>query len=122
MTGSCWCGRSESGLCTGLHKFSEAEYKKFLEEKDKPKEEKQTEIKMKNDIPQVYTEEVVNKIIDDYQKLSVEAWNTRDNSFPEDYRKFWTGIRSEGDRLFGLVRHLKSIIDRQAEKEKKNDQ
>ena len=63
MTGSCWCGRSESGLCTGLHKFSEAEYKKFLEEKDKPKEDKQPEIKMKNDIPQVYTEEVVNKII-----------------------------------------------------------
>ena len=47
MTGSCWCGRSESGLCTGLHKFSEAEYKKFLEEKDKPKEEKQPEIKNK---------------------------------------------------------------------------
>lgn len=40
MTGSCWCGRSESGLCVGLHKFSEAEYKKFLEEKDKPKEER----------------------------------------------------------------------------------
>ena len=73
-------------------------------------------------IPQVYTEEVVNKIINDYQKLSVEAWNTRDKSFPEDYRKFWTGIRSEGDRLLGLTRHLKSIIDQNTQKEKKNDQ
>ena len=76
----------------------------------------------KDGVPQVYTEEVVNKIIEDYSKLSVEAWNTRDKSFPEDYRKFWTGIRSEGDRLLGLVRHLKSIIDQQAEEEEKNDQ
>tara|TARA_R100000027_G_C2177934_1_gene72977 strand:+ start:30 stop:395 length:366 start_codon:yes stop_codon:yes gene_type:complete len=119
MAGSCWCGRSESGICTGLHKFSEAEYKKFLEEKSQPKEEKQVEVKMQNDMPQVYTEEVVNKIIEDYSKLSVEAWNTRDKKFPEDYRKFWVGVKSEGDRLLGLARHLKSVIDQKVKEDGK---
>tara|TARA_B100000989_G_scaffold293965_1_gene272181 strand:- start:326 stop:481 length:156 start_codon:yes stop_codon:yes gene_type:complete len=48
MTGSCWCGRSESGECVGLHKFSEAEYKKFLEDKNKT-DDKNTEIEKQNE-------------------------------------------------------------------------
>ena len=26
----CWCGRSDSGICVGLHKFSEEDYQKYL--------------------------------------------------------------------------------------------
>ncbi len=110
-----WCGRSDSGICVGLHKFSEEDYQKYLKEKDKPKEET-SQPEEKIEMPQVYTEEVVNKIIDDYQKLSLEAWNTRDKKFPEDYQMFWSGIRSEGDALLGLARHLKNVIDNKEKK------
>jgi hypothetical protein len=45
MAGSCWCGRSESGICIGLHKFTEEEYQKFLKENKPFSEELLRDIK-----------------------------------------------------------------------------
>lgn len=45
MAGTCWCGRSESGVCVGLHRFSEEEYQAFLKEKKPFSEETLQEVK-----------------------------------------------------------------------------
>ena len=126
MAGTCWCGRSESGVCVGLHRFSEEEYQAFLKEKKPFSEETLQEVKQqtqqdekKSDMPQIYTEERVNEIIKNFQNLLMEADNFPRDKNPNDYRPFWTGLRGAGSSLLGLTNHLKTIIDHQQKEKSK---
>ena len=127
MAGSCWCGRSETGVCVGLHKFSDQEYAEFMAKKDelgasykkedfvleKIEENKQ---KPKDDVPQVYPAETVIEIIEEFQDLLKDADNFPRDKAPNDYREFWSGLRGRGSRLLGLANHLIELLNKKEEK------
>jgi hypothetical protein len=133
----CWCGRSPSGICVGLHKFSEEAYQEYLKEKDKPKDEgkhldnmnvpgreydaddeaeaKELAKEETVEVYQPYTKESAEKIIKNFQNLLMEADNFPRDKNPNDYREFWTGLRGEGASLLGLTNYLKELVEKQLE-------
>ena len=65
-----------------------------------------------------YTEEYINEIAKNFQKLLMEADNfspygsNQTEKQDREYKQFWLGLRKEGPETLGLIKHLIGVLDK----------
>ena len=64
----------------------------------------------------MYEPERIIEIMENFQKILVEADNFPSEQDPKDYKKFWNALRGEGAAIFGLTTYLLDNL-----KEKNNE-